>query len=151
MAQTKEQKALYCREWRIKNRELYLARKRAYYQKNKDNYRDEAKARSSRYYYDIVVPKRKADPKLYKVLDRAHSVKRLEVRRKHLRQLREEGGGKCVDCGYAEKIDILQFHHEGKKIDNVTNIQNYKKREAEAKKCILLCPNCHAIRHLNNA
>lgn len=148
MAQTKEQKAQYCREWRLKNRERYLATRRVRYQKNKDNYREEAKARASRYYYNVVVPKRKADPELYKVLDRQHSAKRLEVRRKHLRDLRERKGGKCVDCGYADNIDILQFHHEGKKVDNVSMIQNYKKREVEAEKCVLLCPNCHSLRHL---
>lgn len=146
---TPEEKAQYCREWRIKNREKYLERKRALYQKNKDGLKDIAKARASKYYYEVLQPKREANPLLYKTLDREHSLKRREIRRKHLRELREMLGGKCSDCGYREQIDILQFHHHEKNKEmNVTESQNYKKRETEALKCILLCPNCHAIQTL---
>ena len=148
MAKTKEQKALYCREWRIKNRERYLAKKKDCYWKNKNQYREEAKGRARKRYYEVVLPRRRANPELYKLLDRQHSIKRKEVKKRHLRELREKLGGMCVHCGYKEDVDILQFHHHSKnKEDNVSNLQNYKKREAEARKCVLLCPNCHALTH----
>ena len=148
MPKTKEEKQQYCKEWRIKNREKYLATKRKCYEKNKDGWRDKAKARASRYYYEVIVNKRKADPKKYKLSDRLHSIKRLEKRRKHIRELRESMGGKCSNCGYNQNIDILQFHHLGGKDKDVSLIQSYQKRIDEAKKCVLLCPNCHSIETL---
>lgn len=146
---TKEEKSKYCRQWRVKNREKYLEKRRVNYQKNINQYREEAKRRAYDYYYKVVVPKRKKNPMLYKTLDREHSIKRRNIRKNHLRELRERMGGKCSRCGFTEVMDVLQFHHQGKKEDNVGNIQSYKKREKEAKKCILLCPNCHAMEHLS--
>lgn len=150
MAQTKEEKALYCREWRAKNRERYLASKRKNYHKNKDGYREQSKARAREYYYGVLRTKRKENPEFYRELDRTRSLRRLEKRKKHLRGLRESMGGRCMDCAYCEIIDILQFHHTGRAVkeDNVSSLQSKTAREREAKKCVLLCPNCHAIRHL---
>ena len=146
---TKEEKAAYCREWRVKNREQYLTKKKECYRKNVNQYREEAKVRAAKYYKEVLSPKRKKAPELYKILDRQHSLKRRAIRREHLKSLREGLGGQCVRCGYKEVINILQFHHHEKnKESDVTSIQNYKKREIEAAKCILLCPNCHAIEHL---
>lgn len=150
MTKTKEEKRLYCKEWRIKNRDKYLAQRKKDYFKNKNNWRDKAKERAKKYYYEVKLLKRKAEPELYKTLDKEHNQKRLLVRRNHIRELRERMGGKCTQCGYNEIIDILQFHHQGKKEDNVSKLQTIKKREREAKKCILLCPNCHAIETLKN-
>ena len=70
-------------------------------------------------------------------------------RREIKRILVEEAGGACVICGYDRFSGALHFHHldPGQKrfglglkgmaraIDNV--------RE-EAKKCVILCANCHA-------
>lgn len=43
----------------------------------------------------------------------------------------------CADCGYRERPEILQAHHkdEDRTNDDLDNLE-------------LLCPNCHAIRHL---
>ena len=65
------------------------------------------------------------------------------------RILVEEAGGACAICGYDRYVGALQFHHLdrtqkrfhlglkglGRALDNV--------RE-EARKCVLLCANCHA-------
>lgn len=61
-------------------------------------------------------------------------------------------GGECVRCGYCKVIQALQFHH----VDPSTKLfelgmRNLSKRwevlEAEARKCELLCANCHAEEH----
>ena len=56
---------------------------------------------------------------------------------------------KCTNCGYNEYPKILHFHHTNPKEKefNIGNIKSLKKIEAEAKKCILLCPNCHSWLH----
>jgi len=68
-----------------------------------------------------------------------------------LLQLKIDFGGKCLDCGYDEVVDILVFHHvdPSTKEFSVGSISGrHNMMREEAKKCILLCPNCHAIRHL---
>lgn len=148
---TKEERIQYLKDWRKRNRESYLKKKRDNYQKNKEGYREAAKERARRYYYSVLAPKRKENPDFYKKLDRERFQRKYEKRKATMRALREGGGGKCVDCGYSENIDILQFHHHnGGKDGDVASMQSLKKMVIEAKKCILLCPNCHAIRHLKH-
>lgn len=63
-------------------------------------------------------------------------------------------GGKCVDCGYVGNPAVYEFHHldesgkdrepnqlMGCKWENITK---------EIDKCVLLCANCHRIRHHEN-
>lgn len=90
------------------------------------------------------------DPEKYRELARLASLKKRDKRRGLLRRLREEMGGKCSHCP-CDIVDILQFHHhEDNKDANVTEIQSLKKIPEEAKKCMLLCPNCHAIETLKS-
>ena len=63
-------------------------------------------------------------------------------------------GGKCKICGYMECLAALTFHHRDpstKKISfNTTYIDmKMEKLMEEAKKCDLLCANCHAEVHYN--
>lgn len=74
---------------------------------------------------------------------------RLRNRKKALIELKLSFGGKCSLCGYNKCLTSLSFHHknEKSKIDGVSNILfkgNGKKAAfEEAKKCILVCANCH--------
>lgn len=58
----------------------------------------------------------------------------------------------CADCGMSD-YRCLQFHHLGKKKDNVSDMVNgavaFDTLKAEITKCIPLCANCHQIRHYN--
>jgi hypothetical protein len=71
-------------------------------------------------------------------------------RRQVKRRLVEEAGGKCRICGFKEHQSALQFHHR----DPSTKLFHLGYRgmtkgishmRAEAKKCVLLCANCHAL------
>jgi len=58
---------------------------------------------------------------------------------------------KCTDCGFFH-IAALDFHHEDPKtkLGNVHEfISNgqFAKAYEEIKKCVVLCANCHRIRH----
>ena len=62
-------------------------------------------------------------------------------------------GGECSDCGYtSEYIDVYDFHHVNPK-DKLFNItisemcRSWKVIEEELNKCVLLCANCHRLRH----
>ena len=72
--------------------------------------------------------------------------------KKHKKMLLDEFNNKCSICGYDECIDILEFHHVrpcgsdlGVKRILAHSFENILK---EAKKCILVCPNCHSKLHL---
>lgn len=60
-------------------------------------------------------------------------------------------GGKCSECGWQGNQAALQFHHKNSlekdfTIGNVAN-KSWEFIKAELKKCILLCANCHMIKH----
>lgn len=76
-------------------------------------------------------------------------------RRKIKRELIEEFGGKCELCGYSKHPAALQFHHRSPEekefgISSSSNKGIDRLRE-EAKKCMLVCANCHAIIHAEDA
>ena len=61
---------------------------------------------------------------------------------------------RCIDCGQWHPA-TLQFHHLNSQ-DKVFNISDAARRgtsldtiKQEMQKCIVLCANCHAIRHYN--
>lgn len=62
-----------------------------------------------------------------------------------------EFGGKCCKCGYDKCQAALHFHHkdESTKLFNVNSSTNKSltRLREEAKKCILVCANCHAEIH----
>jgi transposase len=71
-------------------------------------------------------------------------------RRRVKRMLVEEFGGACRRCGFAEYAGALQFHH----VDPTTKAFQLGGRgltrsldalRREARKCVLLCANCHAM------
>jgi transposase len=70
-------------------------------------------------------------------------------RRKMKQTLVEEAGGACRVCGYRRNARALHFHHLEPSLKrhelNAKGVAKaLEKLRAEARKCILLCANCHA-------
>jgi hypothetical protein len=72
-----------------------------------------------------------------------------EWRRRVKRKLVDEAGGGCVICGYDRCVAALEFHH----LDPSTKrfalsregvTRSFAEAQEEARKCVLLCSNCHA-------
>lgn len=62
-------------------------------------------------------------------------------------------GGYCYDCGESYPDCVFDFHHEGEKEGNPSQfISRNKMEEAldELEKCVMLCANCHRMRHFHN-
>lgn len=79
---------------------------------------------------------------------------RVTERRKRIKLiLVEMMGGKCSICGYNKCIAALDFHHEsGIKEFGIASkgfIRSLDRCIKEAKKCILVCSNCHSEIHHN--
>ncbi len=61
-------------------------------------------------------------------------------------------GGKCVLCGYSNYIGALDFHHlDPTKKTFALSVKGlcyaWSSILKEAKKCVLLCKNCHTEAH----
>jgi transposase len=72
---------------------------------------------------------------------------------KHRRRLKqllvEEAGGRCIICGYDRQARALEFHHvdpaqKGFALSRKGITLSLQALRAEARKCVLLCSNCHA-------
>src|SRR4030042_3744584 len=92
-----------------------------------------------------VIDKRYYEKNKKKVYQR-----KMARRRKIKQEMVNLLGGKCKSCGYNKCIDALDFHHLGDKEGHVTTLLKNESRQKvlkEAKKCILLCANCHREVH----
>ena len=81
--------------------------------------------------------------------------RRRRNRRLSMDRLKNDNGGACKICGYNKCLNALDFHH----LDPKTKDKTYsgmssilfncsmKKAREEAKKCILICSNCHREVH----
>ena len=80
-----------------------------------------------------------------------HRVRTAEKRDKHKKKLVEHFGDKCHDCGQSFPICCYDFHHENpeeKSFELAPNMgKNYQMVLEEASKCVMLCSNCHRVRH----
>jgi len=61
-------------------------------------------------------------------------------------------GGACAHCGYAANFAALEFHHASGRKDFQLDMRSLANRSwdlvlQEARKCELLCSNCHAETH----
>jgi len=73
-----------------------------------------------------------------------------KIRRKRKEKLVKMLGGCCSKCGYKKSLAALSFHHINPK-DKLFDLSksgsilhSWEEVLKEAKKCILLCLNCHA-------
>jgi hypothetical protein len=70
-------------------------------------------------------------------------------RRRVKQRLVDEAGGRCAACGYARCVAALHFHHVDPSTKSFELSRNgatrsFAEARAEARKCVLLCANCHA-------
>jgi transposase len=70
-------------------------------------------------------------------------------RQKVKRTLVDEAGGACALCGYDRFVGALQFHHvdpadKSFALSHAGVARSLRRARQEARKCVLLCANCHA-------
>jgi hypothetical protein len=71
--------------------------------------------------------------------------------RRRKRQAVEYLGGRCADCGGVYPYYVFEFHHldpARKEMGfNQLRRRSWEAVKREIDKCLLLCSNCHRIRH----
>jgi transposase len=70
-------------------------------------------------------------------------------RRKVKRIVVAEAGGRCAECGYDRCVAALEFHHldpsrKSFALSSKGVTRGIEQARNEARKCVLLCANCHA-------
>lgn len=81
---------------------------------------------------------------------RTAAVQRRRVRLKEL--LVEYKGGKCENCGYVGHASVFDFHHidpneKDFSISARGHTRSLERNKEEVDKCMLLCANCHRLKH----
>jgi hypothetical protein len=63
--------------------------------------------------------------------------------------LKHLGKSSCERCGYSKSLFALDFHHNdpSQKLFTVFSRGTFQQMVDEAKKCVLLCANCHRELH----
>ena len=76
------------------------------------------------------------------------TIRRIRIKQK----LVELFGGKCKKCGNSYPAEVYEFHHKdpSKKEFGLAKggTTSWEKIKKEAKKCDMLCSNCHKIEHI---
>ena len=104
------------------------------------------KEQKAKYYQKIKDTIRK------KYLENGGREKSKKLRINNKKKCVEFFNGICCDCGLkSEYYDVYDFHHvdpdnKEKEISDIMN-RAWKTIQAEIEKCIMLCANCHRIRH----
>lgn len=102
-----------------------------------------ANARSRAYYAKAKLNKEWKDAKNQKALERNKNAKLKAI---------SLMGGKCYDCQGVFPPSVYDFHHldpseKDRNPSHILSKQNWEEVEKELSKCVLLCSNCHRIRH----
>jgi len=78
--------------------------------------------------------------------------KKIEIKHAH-RDLKSRAvilmGNQCADCHRQFPQCVYQFHHlDPKEKDiGIAKIHSWEKMQSELQKCVMICANCHSIRH----
>lgn len=77
----------------------------------------------------------------------------VQKRREEVKRLLVEyKGGKCENCGLVAHAAVYDFHHIDPNekdfgIARKGHTRSLEKNKAEVDKCLMLCANCHRLKH----
>jgi len=76
----------------------------------------------------------------------------VEKRKRLKKEAVEYAGSRCADCGQSFPDCVYDFHHinddkEGCVGTMTHNCRPWKVIQEELDKCVMLCANCHRMRH----
>jgi len=133
----------YSKMWLALTTEERKIKRKEYNDKYKAKYPDKVKEQYKKYREKNKVDIRKKSSAWQKEKCRNNKIKAIEYL-----------GGKCIDCNNCYLPSVYDFHHLDTTIkeNNIARIMGRKWENIvpELDKCVLLCANCHRIRHNND-
>lgn len=131
-----EDKLKRSREYHYENRDKNLERNKERYNNLTEEQKEERRATRTQWERD-----NKAEI----------NAKRKERKEQHKKHLIDMLGGKCSGCGTTENLQFDHLDRTTKSFNIGSNLAaKIEKLEEEAKKCQLLCKDCHQIKTLIN-
>ena len=94
---------------------------------------------------------RRKDPEYVKEYNAKIVKKNSDLKKKAIDYL----GGKCIDCSGVFEDCVYDFHHvdmstkEGNPSYFLKGTSKWERAKEELDKCVLLCANCHRVRHFS--
>lgn len=128
----------YDRQRYIAQREKFQQLHKQHYDNNRDYYHEKSKR------FATVNPEKN---RTYKKKSKAQRIREAKA---HILNIKLKSP--CADCGYSNPI-CLQFHHVDPSTKTATIARllalgmTIEKIDEEIAKCIILCANCHLLRH----
>lgn len=100
----------------------------------------------------FYVTQRKWGPRLSSYCKSCMSDVTIDRQRKFKKDCIAYKGGKCQDCEFTGYEGVFDFHHldPDQKDFEISRFRSMKfddRAKSELDKCVLLCSNCHRIRH----
>ena len=133
----------YSKVWLSLTEEEKRIKRKAYRDKFKTLHPDKVKANKIAYKEKHKQRLRVSQSELQKNRNQSNKLRAIEYK-----------GNKCFDCGNSYQQCCYDFHHLDPDIKDANIAQlisrNFEKIKPELDKCILLCSNCHRIRHFND-
>ncbi len=133
----------YSKAWLALTPEERKVKRKEYNERYKAKYPDRVKAQDAAYKERNKEKLRKQRSDWQKKKGRLNKIKAIEYK-----------GGKCEDCGGVFEACCYDFHHTDPSIkdSNIARLtgRDFENMKEELDKCVLLCANCHRIRHYND-
>lgn len=130
------------KQWKALSLEERQAKRKVYNDRYKAKHPERMKAHNKAYRERNATTIRVKASKWQKEKGRANKLKAIEYK-----------GGKCMDCNNVFPACCYDFHHIDPKIKDsgIARImgRDFENIKLELDKCVLLCANCHRIRHFN--
>ena len=134
-----------------KNKEDALKRSREYTEENREEINRRQRERRLNLTEEKGVEIRKGRKKWEQENKDHINAKRRERKAKHREHLVNMLGGKCCGCGTTENLQFDHLDRTTKRFNIGNNLASkLEKLEEEARKCQLLCQECHRLKTLIN-
>lgn len=129
------------KKWLALTPEERAEKRKIYQAKYKNKYPDRIKESDQKYKKKNKDKLRKQSSEWQKEKGRINKLKAIEYL-----------GGQCTDCKTSYPQYVYDFHHIDPTIKDfgIARIMQWENIILELDKCVLLCANCHRIRHNSN-
>ncbi len=139
----------------MRSKEAKKATKKKHYEQNREYYKQKMREnyqKKKEEYLERVKKWRKENPEKRREQSRNYRRRKpwiaTEYSRKRMAEVLKIKGGKCEICGF-KNVAALQLHHNDP--SQKESKRDFMKKNYDLSKLMLLCANCHCIKHYKDS